>query len=152
AALSTKKSGGDDEESAKKKGGDDEGDDEGGSKKKKKKRVAKGDDDNNSVEGSSDDDAGVMPLEEALTPAHRAVDFVIGMSFTARRLSYSNDADLSDPPPAYKQTIPVAGGIMDVTVFPMAFSHKEKGILADLGLEVMYDKVIKISSQKKYVD
>ena len=85
-------------------------------------------------------------------PANRAVDFVIGMSFTARRLSFNADADLADPPPSYKQTLPVAGGVMDVTVYPMAFSHKNKGIITGLGLELMYDKVIKINSQKKYVD
>ncbi len=41
---------------------------------------------------------------------------------------------------------------MDATVFPMAFNHKNSGIITGLGVEVMYDKVIRINSQKKYVD
>jgi len=156
AALSTKKDEKkDDEESplpkSKKDKKSDEGDDEDGSSKKKKRVASKDDDDSSSTTASSDD-GEKMTADEALSPANRAVDFVIGMSFTARRLSFNADADLADPPPSYKQSVPVAGGIMDVTVYPMAFSHKDKGIITGLGLEVMYDKVIKINSQKKYVD
>jgi hypothetical protein len=74
------------------------------------------------------------------------------MSFVARHLSFTADSDLADQPSGYKQTIPVAGGVMDATVYPMAFNHKNSGLITGLGLEVMYDKVIRINSQKKYVD
>ena len=93
-----------------------------------------------------------MSADEALLAANRAVDFTIGMSFVARRLSFTSDSDLADQPSGYKQTVPVAGGVMDATVYPMAFSHKNNGLITGLGLEVMYDKVININSQKKYVD
>jgi hypothetical protein len=90
--------------------------------------------------------------DEALTPANRAVDFGIGMSFTARHLAFSYASSVGAPPPAYKEGLPVAGGVMDATVYPFAITHKATGILTDLGIEVMYDKVIDISSKKGYVD
>jgi hypothetical protein len=92
------------------------------------------------------------PSGDLLTPAMRAVDFGVGMSFTARHLSYSVSPTLSNVPPGYKQGIPVAGGVLDATVYPFAITHKSTGILTDLGIEVMYDKVIDISSKKNYID
>ena len=109
-----------------------------------------GDGDTDGVEAHADVPA--MTPEAALSPANRAVDFVIGMSFTARRLTFSSDASLANAPPSYKQTLPVAGGIMDATVYPLAFTHKDTGPLTGLGIEVMYDKVIHINSSKKYID
>ena len=108
--------------------------------------------DNGKTEVSVEEPAHALTLDEALLPANRAVDFTIGMSFVARHLSFTSDADLADQPSGYKQTIPVAGGVMDATVFPMAFNHKNSGLITGLGVEVMYDKVIRINSQKKYVD
>ncbi|MEO8549616.1 MAG: hypothetical protein ABI678_06570 [Kofleriaceae bacterium] len=119
---------------------------------KKKKHNASSDDDTTKTEEQVDEPVHVMSADEALLPANRAVDFTIGLSFVARRLSFSFDGDLADQPSGYKQTVPVAGGIMDAVVYPMAFSHKNSGIITGLGIEVMYDKVIKINSQKKYVD
>ncbi len=108
--------------------------------------------------GGDDEEDGIVehadqPLDPdtALSPGHRAVDFVIGMSFTARRLSFASTLTANQPP-SYKQTIPVAGGVMDATVYPMAFSHKDKGAITGLGVEVMYDKVIHINSSKTHVD
>jgi hypothetical protein len=144
-ALVTKK---DDD---RKKKSDDGDDDDRKSSHSKKKRVAKGDDDDNSVESRADEPANITPAS-MLSPANRAVDFIIGMSFTARSLTFNSASDLAQPPPSYKQSVPVAGGIMDATVYPMAFSHKNSGPITGFGIEVMYDKVIKINSQKKYVD
>jgi hypothetical protein len=93
-----------------------------------------------------------MPASERLAFANRAVDFGIGMSFTARHLSFSVSTNNATPPANYKEGIPVAGGIMDVIVFPFAITHKMTGILTDIGLEIMYDKVIDISSSKSYID
>ncbi|MFT3693596.1 MAG: hypothetical protein QM831_10685 [Kofleriaceae bacterium] len=135
-----------------------EGDDNGGKKKHKKHKKEVATEEGGSSEGGGGDvSASVDPTvpltaDEALLPQNRAVDFTIGMSFVARRLSFSYDSDLADTPSGYKQTIPVAGGVMDATVYPMAFSHKNRGIITGLGIEVMYDKVIRINSQKKYVD
>ena len=120
--------------------------------KRKRHSTSTTEDDATKTEEQVDEPAKVMSADEALLPANRAVDFTIGLSFVARRLSFSFDGDLADQPSGYKQTLPVAGGIMDAVVYPMAFSHKNTGIITGLGLEIMYDKVIKISSQKKYVD
>lgn len=116
------------------------------------KHVASKDTDESSAETTETVETPAMSADEALLPANRAVDFTIGMSFVARRLSFTFDSDLADQPSGYKQSIPVAGGVMDATVYPLAFSHKNTGILTGLGLEVMYDKVIFINSSKKYVD
>ena len=116
------------------------------------KHVASKDGDDTTTETTESIEAPAMSADEALLPANRAVDFTIGMSFIARRLSFTFDSDLADQPSGYKQTVPVAGGVMDATVYPLAFSHKNTGILTGLGIEVMYDKVIFINSSKKYVD
>jgi len=125
--------------------------DEGKHHHKKHPPVATTDPDNTKAEASAEV-AAPLTADEALLPANRAVDFTIGMSFVARHLSFNFSSTLADQPSGYKQTIPVAGGIMDATVYPMAFNHKNTGIITGLGIEVMYDKVIHINSQKKYVD
>jgi len=119
------------------------------------KPVAAGDDDGsgNSDSVTAHADEPALPTgDEILLPANRAVDFGIGMSFTARHLGFSSSPKLGTPPPEYKEGLPVAGGVMDATVYPFAITHKSTGILNDLGIEVMYDKVIDISSKKGYVD
>ncbi|HET9992329.1 MAG TPA: hypothetical protein VFQ65_27545 [Kofleriaceae bacterium] len=126
--------------------------DEGEKHGKRHKHTAKVEPDETSTEEHASAEPVVISPDEALLPANRAVDFTIGMSFVARRLSFTFDSDLADQPSGYKQTLPVAGGVMDVTVYPLAFSHKNTGVVTWLGLEVMYDKVIFINSQKKYVD
>ncbi len=124
--------------------------------KPRHKHVATGDDDGSS--GGSDsvaahaDEPAAPTGDEILSPANRAVDFGIGMSFTARHLSFSYASSVGAPPPEYKEGLPVAGGVMDATIYPFAITHKTTGILTDLGIEVMYDKVIDISSKKGYVD
>ena len=119
---------------------------------KHRKHTAAKDPDDSNGDASVTVEAPPLTADEALLPANRAVDFTIGMSFIARRLSFTFDSDLADQPSGYKQSIPVAGGVMDATVYPLAFSHKNTGIITGLGLEVMYDKVIFINSSKKYVD
>lgn len=126
--------------------------DEGEHHGKHHKKTAKVDPDDTTNEEHASVEAPPMSADEALLPANRAVDFTIGMSFVARRLSFTFDSDLADQPSGYKQTVPVAGGVMDAIVYPLSFSHKNTGAVTWLGLEVMYDKVIFINSQKKYVD
>ena len=154
AALRTKH---DDDESPlpkseKKKHSDD--DDSGDSDDKPKKKVAKKDDDDDSggsVSSDSDDDTG-MDSADALSPAHRAIDVSAGLSFTGRNLGFEYKSTLSAPPPGYKQAIPVAGGTFDATFYPMAFNRKNKSITSGIGIEVLYDKALKINSQKRYID
>ncbi|MEO8844483.1 MAG: hypothetical protein ABI591_21020, partial [Kofleriaceae bacterium] len=118
----------------------------------KKHSTAEKDPDSTKTETAVDEPAHTLTADEALLPANRAVDFTIGISFIARHLSFNFSSGLADQPSGYKQTIPVAGGVMDATVYPMAFNHKNSGLITGLGLEIMYDKVIHINSQKKYVD
>src|SRR5450432_2830879 len=91
----------------------------------KKHPVATEDPDSNKAEASADV-AAPLSADEALLPANRAVDFTIGMSFVARHLSFNYSSGLADQPSGYKQTIPVAGGIMEATVYPLAFNHKNR--------------------------
>jgi len=151
AALATKKS--DDEDSPKKKRAAKSGDDEEDSPKKKKV-AKKGDDEGGSDEeatAESDSDSGI-DLTDALGPGGRAIDLGVGMSFTARRMTFDAKSYLtgSQIPPNYGQTVPVAGAVFDVSVFPLSWSHKRHDALAGLGLELLYDKVLFINSKKLY--
>ncbi|MDB4952960.1 MAG: hypothetical protein JWO36_529 [Myxococcales bacterium] len=152
AALSTKH---DDEESPlpktkkRPKSADDEdaGDDE---KPRKKKKVAKADDeeDGGSAEAEADTETDAATT---LSPSERAIDAMVGMSFVARSLKFTYDTDLATPPPGYSQSLPVAGAVVDVMAFPLAFGHKRHDVLAGLGFSVLYDKVLVINSQKSFV-
>lgn len=154
-ALATKKDKGDDEEEDSpkskkraKSADDEEGDEDGGRKKK-----ASADDEGEEEDGISaktdEDDADTATK---LSPANRAIDAVVGLSFTARKLKFTYQADLGKAPPGYKQSVPVAGAMIDLTGYPMAFGHKNKSITSNIGVNVLYDQVIKINSQKRYAD
>lgn len=129
---------------------DDEEEEDEDSDRKKRKRTASRADDEESIEEDADVDTGSRSGRD-LSPAGRAVDAVVGMSFTARQLKFTYATDLGKPPPGYKQAVPVAGGLLDVTVYPLAFG-KTKGLLRGLGLNVLYDQVLIINSQKRYSD
>ncbi len=83
---------------------------------------------------------------QVLSPGERAVDAVIGMSFTARRLTFSYTADAS-PPASYEQTVPAPGIYLHATVFPLAIGHERKGMFRHLGATVMYDRVLFLKSK-----
>jgi hypothetical protein len=153
AALSTKH---DDDESPlpkSKKRADKSDDDDSGDDDKPRKKVAHKDDDDDggSVDASSDDDSGI-DQSEALSPARRAIDVAAGLSFTGRNLGFTYKSTLSTPPPGYKQAIPVAGGMFDATFYPLAFNKKNTSVTSGIGLEILYDKALKINSQKRYID
>jgi hypothetical protein len=121
---------------------------------KPKKKVARKDDEESeeeegSVEGSSGEGGGLEGAA-ALTPGERAIDAVLGLSFNARRMSFSTAADLGNKPNPYKG-VPVAGVLIDATVYPLAVGHKRRDILKNIGLTVMYDKVIRINSKQGMV-
>jgi hypothetical protein len=127
---------------------DDEESDDEEDKPKPKKKVAKKDDDEEEegIESSSDEGESVVG-SEALRPSERAIDAVIGLSFNARRMAFTYSADLGNNPKPYKG-VPVAGVLIDATVYPLAIGHKRKDMLKNLGVNVMYDKVIKINSKQ----
>jgi hypothetical protein len=113
-------------------------------------RTASNEEDNGSAE--KDTNTVVVVNPQNYSPGERAIDAVVGMSFTARRLSFTYSSDLATPPSGYKQSVPVAGAIVDATVFPLAFTHKRKDLLRGLGFSFMYDRVLRINSQKRYLD
>lgn len=116
-------------------------DDEAEAPRKKKKRVAARDD-----EESLEAEAPPMSKAESLTTAERALDVMLGMSLTARRLSFTfRPMDMAKTP-GYKGN-PVGGAILDATFYPLAFGHKRRDIYKNIGLNVMYDRVIKIDSK-----
>ena len=132
-----------------KKAKSDDEDDSEDEDKPKKKKVAKRDDGEEEEEGieeSSDEGDGLVGAE-ALRPGERAVDAVLGLSFNARRMSFTYSSDLGNTPKPYKG-VPVAGVLLDATIYPLAIGHKRRDMLKNLGVTVMYDKVIKINSRQ----
>lgn len=125
---------------------DDEEEEDGSSKKRK---ASADDEEEEGIDESAEVDEG---NGRDLSVAGRALDAVVGMSFTRRTLSFQFQQDLAKPPPGYKQRIPVAGAMLDITLFPMSFSKSSKGIIRGIGLTVLYDQVLLINSQKKYSD
>ena len=127
----------------------DESDEEDGETQKPKKKVAKKDDAESDEEDSVEASGGGGGLEgsAALTPGERAIDAVLGLSFNARRMSFSFASDLGNSPKPYKG-VPVAGVLIDATIYPLAVGHKRHDMLKNIGLTVMYDKVIKINSKQ----
>jgi hypothetical protein len=150
-ALATKKDKSDEEEEdepkSKKRAKSSDEDEDGGGRKKRK---ASADEDEEGVEASSDE--GESSDGRDLSVAGRAMDVVVGMSFTARTLKFSYAQALGKVPPGYKQSIPVAGAMIDLTAYPMSFSKGSKGIIRNIGLELLYDQVLVINSQKRYAD
>jgi hypothetical protein len=134
----------------KKKHSSDDDDDDGS--RRRHKRKASADDDEEGIEESADEPE---PGDKALylSPSRRAIDAVFGLSFTARNLKFTYASDLGDPPPGYKQSLPVGGALLDVTFYPMSLSHKKPPtIYSGIGINVLYDQVLKINSQKRYSD
>ncbi|MGN6103795.1 MAG: hypothetical protein ACTHU0_01705 [Kofleriaceae bacterium] len=107
--------------------------------------VASRDGDEDGGEISDSGDVAVDPVL-ARSPGERAVDAVVGISFTARRMSFNFDPNMTTKPPGYKGN-PVAGGMIDATVYPLAFGHKRRGLLKNLGLTLLYDQVFAVSSK-----
>ena len=150
AALKSKKDDEEDEDplpKSKKKPAASKQDEEDEDEDAPKKKVASKDDedeDGGSVEeDSGDEDAAPV---SALSAGERAVDAVIGLSFNARRMSFTSEAGLAMGPPPYKG-VPVAGLLIDATVYPLAIGHKKQGMAKNFGATVLFDKVLKISSK-----
>ncbi|HSD90885.1 MAG TPA: hypothetical protein VLB44_25345 [Kofleriaceae bacterium] len=151
-ALATKKDkdeGSEEEERPKKHKKDDDGDE-----KPHKRKASKddGEEEGGDEEGVEESAEVETDHELNISPSRRAIDAALGLSFTARRLTFKYSADLGKPPPAYKQAVPVPGAYIDMTFYPLSFSHKPAGIVSGLGLEILYDQVLVINSQKKYPD
>ena len=126
----------------------DDSEDEDGDKKPKKKVAKKDDESDGEEEGEGVEKSGdAVDDSEALSPGERAVDAVLGLSLNARQMAFSYASDLGNAPKPYKG-VPVAGLLLDATIYPLAFGHKRHDILRGLGFKLMYDKVIKINSKQ----
>jgi hypothetical protein len=120
-------------------------DDDAAAKPAKKKKVASGDDDGGTAEAEAE--AGPpLDAETALSPGERALDAVLGLSVTMRQMSFVYTAALLAKPPGYSGA-PVAGAMIDATLYPLAIGHKRTDMLKNLGVNVMYDRVLKINSK-----
>lgn len=136
AALKTKKDSSEDEE-------EEEEDEDEGTKKRVAARDGDDDEEDNSVEAGADEDEDGA---DKLSVGERAVEAIAGLSFNARRMKFTYQSDLENHPPPYNG-VPVAGLVLDVTVFPLAFSHKNKSMLKNIGVTAMLDKVLLINSK-----
>ncbi len=133
---------------------DPEEDDNPNPKPKKGKVAAKDPDGDEPDEIVEKAEPGVkMTGADALTPANRAIDAVVGISLNARRLSWKADGDLGPStgpglgkPPNYNG-VPAPGALLDITAYPLAFGHKKKGVLTGIGISAMYDRALLISSK-----
>ena len=142
------------EETALKPKKDPDGEEENPNPKPKKgdKKVAAKDPDGEEI-GDTAEPGVKLTGPEALTPANRAIDAVVGISLNARRLSWKVDGDLGPStgpglgkPPNYNG-VPAPGAVLDITAYPLAFGHKKKGVLTGIGLQAMYDQALLISSK-----
>lgn len=105
------------------------------------KRVASRDPDDSAV---SEGAARSSPAETS--PGERALDLVVGMSITARSLSFQFRPGFAQTTPGYSGA-PVGGVMLDTTIYPFALGHAHRGFVENLGLSLMYDRVVQIKSR-----
>ena len=80
------------------------------------------------------------------SPGERGLDVVAGMSITARSLTFQFRPDFRQPTPGYNGAA-VGGVMLDATCYPFALGHARGGALENLGINVMYDRVVGIKSR-----
>jgi len=99
------------------------------------------------AEAEADADMG-SPItgDAARSPGERMLDAVVGMSLTVRHLTFAMTPTLRATPPGYKGA-GAPGAIVDLTVYPLALGHTRRDIYKDIGLEIMYDRVLKLTSR-----
>ena len=114
------------------------------------KKVATRDDDD-ATEVEAEDKVAPLGAAAALAPGQRFLDAAIGLSMTMRQLTFAFKPTLRATPSGYKG-VPAPGALFDVAVYPLAFGHTRRDVVKDLGLEVVYDRVIKLNSQVKSAD
>ncbi len=131
-------------------GGDKVGDEEGGDDESAEgKEVASKEEDEKQEDGGSveKEAAPGTPVANPMSPGERAVDLLAGVSFNARKMKFSYTGLMATEAPPPYNGVPVAGLLIDATVYPLAIGHTRKGMMKNLGLTLMYDRVIKIESK-----
>ena len=115
-------------------GDDDSGDDSGDD----------GDDGDDSGDDGGDDDIAVGGKVNLTNPRRRAMDVAVGLSFTGRKLSFTTNL-MMNRPQGYDGG-PVPGIYIAADIFPLAFNRRNKGITRNLGISIVIDRVLSISS------
>jgi hypothetical protein len=114
-------------------------------KKPAAKKVATRDDDDSAAEAEVER-RGPLDAATALSPGERALDAVVGLSVTERRMGYTVRSGLRATPPGYKG-IPAAGALLDATFYPLALGHGRSDQRKNIGVELVYDRVIGLNSK-----
>jgi opacity protein-like surface antigen len=75
---------------------------------------------------------------------------VFGLSLAMRTLAFTSRPDLNAQlrPPGY-QGKPNPGAMLDATVYPLAVGHDRTDIVKNLGVNLMYDRVLLISTKDR---
>ena len=108
------------------------------------KKVASRDDRDDG--GERDEPRAVVEPGLPQSVGERALDAIAGLSITQRQLSFATRAGLTNPPPGYNGS-PVAGAMVEATLYPFALSHTRTDQLRNIGLSVSLDRVLKIESK-----
>jgi hypothetical protein len=113
-------------------------------------RVADAGDDEGGGDDEDDieiDDDTPMPTGDLTDPRQRAMDVMAGISFTGRKLSFTTNLEMNAPQ-GY-DGLPVPGFIIAADVYPLAFNRKNKGFKRNIGFSLVFDRVLKITSNLK---
>jgi hypothetical protein len=111
-------------------------------------RVAAEDDEDVGVDEDTDRPRARGEVEDS--PFTRPVDVAAGLSVTARRLAFTPAAGAA-PVQGYRGN-PVAGAVITADIYPLAFNKKNHSFTRNLGLTLMFDRVVKIQSRLEYDD
>jgi len=83
----------------------------------------------------------------ARSPGQRAIEVIAGGSMIVRTMKFDVKDDLVARPADYKGGR-AGGAILDATVYPLALRSRT-GILKDIGVTMMYDRMLKVSSRSQ---
>ena len=91
--------------------------------------------------------AGNLGGALARSPGRRAIELIAGASMTMRTMKFDVKDDLVQRPADYNGGR-AGGAIIDATIYPLALRSRS-GIVKDIGVTVMYDRALKVSSRSK---
>lgn len=122
-------------------------------KKKAKAKVVASDDDLSEDELAVADTFEPLDNEVALNHAHRAIDVSGGLGFTMRRLRFTSSGLMApNTPPRSYDSVPVAGLTVDAEAFPMAYGHKRRGVITNIGVTASFERTFSIRTRLRYND
>lgn len=143
---------------------EEEWDDEGDDEEPVRERTARRDDevpdeiDDEPARDDGDDADAVTVTDKELyghLGRNRGLDVAAGMSFTQRTLTFTVAEGIMNPPNGYDGGM-VPGAYVSAAFYPLAFGKKSvpknKSPLWGLGVGLVYDKVLKISSKAQGSD